>query len=303
MGLAALGDHAGLRILVTIPHAFAQRPGGARHGSEGGDPAVRSAGLLRCVSALHHGFAPGARLTGPHDPPANTDRAALTVVVCTARDQHLAHTLPAGLAHHHQTALDPRLLGFECHALLRANLGQYDWFCYMEDDLELTDGLFFDKLAWFNASFGSPALLQPNRFEVSTGPVPKLYIDGEVADQCATQPYQDITVRPRLVAPALGRSVEFRRVANPHSGCFFLDAAQMALLAAHPEFGRYNDAFYGPLESAASLAVMRCFDVYKPARENAAFLEVRHLDQRLLDRRVCYAMAGDRVLKTVHPEL
>ena len=292
-----------MKILVTIPHAFIDRPGGARYGSEGGDRTVRSAVLLRCVSALHHAFAPGQRLIGPHDPPANTDRLALTVVVCTAGGQHLADTLPPGLAHHHRTELDPRLLGFECHALLRANAGQYDWYCYMEDDLELTDGLFFDKLAWFNACFGAGALLQPNRFEVSAGPVSKLFIDGEIADACSTQAYQDITVRPRLVAQALGRSIEFHRVANPHAGCFFVDSAQMALLAAHPDFGRFSDVFYGPLESAATLALMRCFDIYKPARENASFLEVRHLDQRLLDRKICYTLTDERLLKTVDPDL
>ena len=40
----------------------------------------------------------------------------------------------------------------------------------------------------------------------------------------------------------------------------------------------------GPLESAATLGIMRHFRVYKPARENAAFLEIEHLDRRYLGR-------------------
>ncbi len=291
-----------MKILVVIPHAFLGRPANARHGSEGGDAAARAAVLLRCVSALHQTFAPGHRLAGPDDPLANTDRAQLCTVLVTTGEQHLAGTLPPGLVQHHRTELNPRHLGFECQAILQANLGAFDWYCTLEDDLELTDSLFFDKLAWFNAAFGPGVMLQPNRFEVSTGPVPKLFVDGALHDEAAAAPFQDIAVRPRLMATALGRSVVFRRVANPHAGCCFASAAQMAVLAAHPDYAKYADAFHGPLESAATLMSMRCFDVYKPAIENASFLEVRHLDQRLLDRRVQYVMRENRLVKLVSAE-
>ncbi len=284
---------------MTIPHAFLDLPH-ARYGSEQGNTAHRAAVLQRTVAALHQSFGPRHRLIGPTDPACNTGHVSLTVVLCTAADQHLADTLPEGLVYHHRTDLHPRLLGFACHAMLKANLGQFDWYGYLEDDCELTDGLFFDKLAWFNATFGAGVILQPNRFEVSNGPVSKLYIDGAMEGDAAA-PFQDVTKRPRLVAPVLGRSMVFQRVANPHSGCFFVDAAQMAVLAAHPEFGAYSDAFQGPLESAASLPILRSFDVYKPARENAAFLEIRHLDQRLLDRLVHYTQQADGLQKTVHP--
>ena len=70
-------------------------------------------------------------------------------------------------------------------------------------------------------------------------------------------------------------------------------------MAAHPEFGRYTDTFNGPLESAATLPVLRSFAVYKPARENASFLEIRHLHQRMLDHTVRYTLQNDGLLKTV----
>ncbi len=288
-----------LRVLVTIPHAFLDLPGSARYGSEEGNAAVRAAALVRCVSALWQAFGPGHRLIGPTDPACNAAHAALAVVVCSAGEQHLADALPPGLAHHHRTDLHPRELGFACHQLLRANLGLFDWFGYLEDDLELTDALWFDKLAWFNAAFGPDAMLLPNRFEVSTGPVPKLFIDGAMDDPAAAAAFQDVAVRPRLEAPWLGRSLAFRRVANPHAGCFFADAAQMAVLAAHPEFGRFSTAFRGPLESAATLPPLRSFAVYKPARANASFLELRHLDQRHLDRRVRYERTPGGLRKIV----
>jgi hypothetical protein len=43
-----------------------------------------------------------------------------------------------------------------------------------------------------------------------------------------------------------------------------------------------SERFAGPLESAATYGIMRTFEIYKPARENASFLEVRHLDNRYL---------------------
>ena len=41
-----------------------------------------------------------------------------------------------------------------------------------------------------------------------------------------------------------------------------------------------DTSFVGPLESAATLGIMRTFKVYKPARENANFLEVEHYGRR-----------------------
>jgi len=288
-----------LRYLIVIPHAFLGKGAGGQYGSESSGRAARAETLVRCVSALHYGFAPGQRVIGTLDVHANPDRDQLVVIVCTSGDLHLADTLPPGLAAHHRTDLPPRMLGFECHRLLRGNIGRFDWFGYLEDDIELTDTLFFDKLAWFNRCFGPTAMLQPNRFEVSQGRMSKLYVDGEMVDETITAAFQDISVRPELSGEAFGRNWIFRRVNNPHSGCFFADRAQMAVLAAHPDFANYQDAFYGPLESAASLMPMRCFEVYKPAPENAAFLELCHLDRRILDRRVFYRPNGNRWIKDV----
>ncbi len=288
-----------MRLLITIPHAFLAKGAGGYYGSEVSDRSARAEKLVRCVTALHHAFAPGQRVIGTVDTHANIDRVQLVVILCTSGDLHLAESLPPGLALHHNTDVPPRMLGFECHRLLRGNLGRFDWFGYLEDDIELADSLFFDKIAWFNARFGPGAMLQPNRFEVSDGPMSKLYVDGEMIDDTITAAFQDITVRPQLSAEAFGRHWAFRRMANPHSGCFFADSAQMAVLAAHPDFATYQDAFYGPLESAASLVPMRCFAMYKPAPENAAFLEVCHLDRRILDRRVFYRPDGDRWIKEV----
>jgi hypothetical protein len=280
-----------MNTLIVIPHAYiANAPGKRIYGSERNSAAARAAALLRCVAALQQNFGPGQHLVSQgEDPRANMlTESRLQIVICTSGDQHLIDTLPAHLAHHHSTALDPRMLGFVCQAILRDNVGRFDWFGYLEDDCEITDPLFFSKLAWFNAQFGDNAFLQPNRYELSTGQlVQKLYIDGRLP---VPNPWLDSPGAMALQASAFGQDWRFRRVSNPHSGCFFADAAQMARLAADAAFAAYSEAFVGPLESAATLPLLRNFAVYKPARENAGFLEMRHVDQRLLDQRLFFTI-------------
>jgi hypothetical protein len=75
-----------------------------------------------------------------------------------------------------------------------------------------------------------------------------------------------------------------RRTRNPHSGCFFLNARQMTHWAGQPYFGARESRFIGPLESAATLGLMRTFKVYRPAPANADFLEVQHAGTGYLER-------------------
>ena len=48
-----------------------------------------------------------------------------------------------------------KLLGFEVQKFLASSLAEdYDYYCYLEDDLLIHDTLFFDKLHWFKALMG-----------------------------------------------------------------------------------------------------------------------------------------------------
>ena len=212
-------------------------------------------------------------------PPINAE-----VVVCTTGDDHLLGSLPAGVRGwiHRPTAADPPLLGYECHAALAAGLGSYQYFCYLEDDILLTDPWLFRKLDWFRSQFGDARLLQPNRFETGSHPhLDKIYIDGDLPPSC-TAPFQPVTNPRQLSADVLGRPVVFRTTTNPHAGCFFLSAAQMARWAESPHFLDRSVAFIGALESAATLGVMRSFEVFKPGIENPDFFEVRHFGSAYL---------------------
>jgi hypothetical protein len=279
-----------MRLLFAIPHFFDPAPAVRKHGSTAGDPRPRLRSLANCLAGLRHQFGRpqcvidiGRRTTFP----ANHATAVhLDVIVCTTGDRHLLDQLPLGPGYytHHPAQADPKLLGFECHAVLRDRLGGYDFYCYLEDDLLLRDPWLFVKLRWFAGRFGDGPLLMPNRYELARDRiVHKAYVDGPLRP-AVTAPFQDVNDTPTLETEALGERVVFRRPLNPHSGAFFLNPRQMAEWAARPYFLDRDCSFVGPLESAATLGVMKTFRVYKPANETAGFLEVEHPGNRFLTR-------------------
>lgn len=274
-----------MRILFTLPH-FYNPKGGGSYGSLKPDPRPRATALANAIFGLHHTFGRKQGLQVYPIVPGNDFQSAdIDVVVCTTGPSHLLEQLrlPAGLFRHHATRAEPMLLGYECHEVLREGIGEYDYYCFLEDDLLLNDPLFFHKIAWFVRLAGNDAVLQPNRFEIALNqPWHKLYIDGNLARPEWSARFQDVNDRRVVTAEAFGTELRFQRVNNPHSGCFFLNAQQMEHWAGRPDFLKRESSFAGPLESAATLGIMRHFRVYKPARENAGFLEVRHLDNRYL---------------------
>ena len=278
-----------MRILFAIAHYFHPGPakGKAGHGSLGRDPAPRLRALATCISALHLHYGPGQgviRIADRTLQPANTARGSdIDVLVCTTDGRHLLDR-PARAIHPGQEPLYPRghrqaeptALGFACAAALRERLGIYDWYCYMEDDIILHDPALLRKLAWFTSLAGDHCLLQPNRFEApGRGPWRKVYIDGDLAGR-VTAPFCDPGAAPAVSGDCLGRTVTFQGARNPHSGCWFLNARQMEMLAARPDMAEPSEAFVGPLESAATLRIMQAFTVYKTTPEHMDFLEVQH---------------------------
>jgi hypothetical protein len=274
-----------MRLLFTIPHyARPETPAEQtpRYGSLGKDLAPRLEALTACLTALHqlyngaHWFINHARCEAHFAVPVSP--CEIDVVVCTTRGHHLLDLLDVDRRYytHHRTDTEPFLLGFACHAVLRERLGQYDWYGYLEDDLVLRDPWHFIKLGWFNCHAGAGKLLQANRFEAGLNfPTPKVYVDGDL-DESVTAPFQNIHDSSPVVGDVLGMQVRFERTLNPHSGCFFLSAEQMAYWAAQRHFLDQDSRLIGPLESAATLGITRTFNVYRPAAVNADFLEVQH---------------------------
>ena len=271
-----------MRILFTIPHFFEHRSLGAKHGSQKDKAEKRLRGLTRQILSLHRVF--GNSLCMIHIasrtaiPAGQAMGSSISIAVLTTRGMHLLDRLPLSpsLYEHVATDAKPLFLGYECHDLLKKRLGQFDYYCYLEDDLIISDPLFFAKLAWFTQAVGNISVLLPHRYENSVnGPFFKVYIDGDLRPE-VTAEYQDIKQQPAVRADIMGMPLVFSRTLNPHSGCFFLNQDQMEHFAARPWFMDRSSKFIGPLESAATLGVMRTFRVYKPSREFTRFLEIEH---------------------------
>lgn len=277
-----------MRILVAIPHYYhtdgPQADDGRPHASTGdARPAERIEALSACIAALHQNFGPSQRIINLDDRstrPVNelTGAGSVDVVVCTTRGRHLVEQLelPPQLFRHRSTDAEPLLLGYECRVALRERLGDYDFYCYLEDDLIVRDPWTFRKLTWFTDNLGDACLLQPNRYETTRlGVSLKAYVDGDIPVPYTAE-HQDVSVAPTVLTDLLGVRVAFRRPTNPHAGCYFLNARQMATWADRDDFLDRSTAFVGPLESAATLGIMRAFRVYKPDAPNAAFFEIEH---------------------------
>jgi len=273
------------RILFGISHFFDPQ-GNRKYASTQPNAAPRRASLTEAIRAIWQNFgAPQANLhLGSRAVfPANQSIAAeVQVAICTTGEKHLVSELdlPRQMIHHHATRAEPLYLGYEVHDLFRQCVESFDYFCFLEDDIVLRDPYIFQKVEAFTREFGADAVLQPNRYEaLDHQPPNKVYIDGEMRPSL-THGFQDYYDRPRLTSRHLGTDIHFRRTTNPHAGCFFLNRDQLRMWMDRPYFLDRSAAFVSPLESAATLGIMRTFRLYKPVLENAAYLEVQHGQSR-----------------------
>jgi hypothetical protein len=278
-----------MRVLVVVPHFFKPMPT-VGYDSHMKNPKPRVAALSANITSLRQLFDTRQYMFLFQSARADAVQAndgdgnVLDIVICTTGGRHLLDRLPVpeSAYTHRATDVEPMLLGFECQAVLRDALGQYDYYCYMEEDLVIHDPWFFSKLAWFSDRAGNAALLQPNRYERdSFGGGRKAYVDGDLDPELTAQ-FQSVGRRRVRTEKILGRKVAFCRSLNPHSGCYFLNQRQMEQWAGEPHFLDRDTSFVGPLESAATLGIMRTFDVYKPAPAYADFFEIEHSSGRYM---------------------
>lgn len=282
-----------MRILITIPHyCGAPKPGvTVEYGSTHGDRAARATALRDAITACRRHFGSQGmmhsrnheRIVRRSNVGAVTD---VDIVVITTGGRHLLESLdlPEGFFAHHPVDTDPMMLGFACHVLLADRLGSYDYYGYIEDDLVIHDANFFDKLTMFNQAQGEHCVLLPNRYETALkSAFQKLYIDRAMQEDLPIGSVEPEDRRP-IQGPFLNRSLILERPSNPHSGCFFLDDRQMRIWRDQPFFLDRDTSFIGPLESAATLGIMKTFKLFKPHLSCANFLEIHHACNRYLER-------------------
>ena len=219
-----------MRILVVIPH-FCQQKSDACRRSELTSPEERGNILSKNIASLHHNFGREQYYIGKKRQECNSALSSdIDIVICTVGSKHALKQISGIRYENHSVDVDPEMLGYECQAVLAEKIGQYDMYCYLEDDIKINDPLFFWKLNWFSEASEDKRILQPNRFEISKENfLRKTYIDGPLGNKSMVGRFQSKNAKPHLSSRIFGRSINFELVNNPHAGCFFLNERQMRL--------------------------------------------------------------------------
>ena len=188
----------------------------------------------------------------------------------------------------------PRLLPFMAHRIMSDLKSRYDWFVYSEEDLLIHDADLFAKLTAFQHNFGPRRVLQPNRYEINAAALrPKTYIDGDLRFALMSRLLAMVDeTEPSLVQRESGGGPRFDRAQNPHSGFFALSAEQFHFWTQQKHFADMDCSFISPLESAATLGLLKTFSVYKPSRP-MHYLEIEHLDTKFSNLQLPLLLRGE----------
>lgn len=284
-----------MKVLITIPHYYKFRPNYV-YGSSSETKESRVKALRNMLIALRENFSlphsigmqeyedkDGVPPYIVYRPVDLRHRLDIDICICTNEEDHLIKdlNLPDDFFQWKIFSLnDSRYLGFACHQVLLENKGRYDYYAFMEDDLVIHDLFFFQKLQWFEKMFGSDCLLQPYRYQREAAPFCKEYIDPRMAKYI--EHFVDFSQKARweLQCEFLGQPLKFQLSRNPHAGCFFVSAEQYERMSSRPDYAKPTNAFCGPMESAASLDIIRSFWIYQPDYQQGSFFEIEHIGRK-----------------------
>lgn len=283
-----------MKILLTIPHFFGPREEAQDQSKEAGSAGGNVEKRVKVIKSAILSF---ARIFGYQQAicdivkewiyPANhRETTDVTIFICTSGKFHLLDHLNDLKKRftNISTDIDPQYLGFVCHSIMRDFKGQFDYYCYMEDDHIIQDTFFFNKLKWFNQKMGNDYVLQPNQYELSDNRIgEKLYIAGNLPEHW-TKRHRDLSLLKDIYLEYLDIKIKFHASPNPHSACFFLNREQFKSWSSGPYFLDGDISFIGPMESAATLGILKCFKPYKASPEYADFFEILHGDSRYIDK-------------------
>lgn len=282
-----------MRILVVLAHYYKQNHEW-KHACGLYAPEERARVVSEAINSLYRLFVLNNMCTyydGNHDGRSafrleqsnQYYKHELKVIICTTSSgEHLLNclTVPQDSFQWVKVNIDdPRYLPYSCHRVLYnefMNTRGYDYYCYMEDDCIIRDELFFQKLKWFETTFGSKNILQPHRYSVTTSPeYKKVYGEPELAESYISY-WVDLKKNPQLSAEVLGEQITFYKTRNPHCGAFFLSDKQFEIMCNTKGYGQLEAEFESPIESAATLMLMRAFNVYRVDFKWASFFEMEH---------------------------
>jgi len=277
------GIAGNMRILLAIVHYWRPEEN-ASHQSLRANPQLRVEALQAQLLGLRRvmGRQGVLNIAERCVQPTNADlRHSIDIRLITDGEHHVIERLAPpyqGLADVVITEpSSPRHLGFQAQRYLASQLGSgYDLYGYLEDDLVIHDPMFFSKVHWIQHQLQQQAVVLPHRYELchQPDPVDKLYIDGPMPTADLRMLLPDPA--PPVQSQQPGGVIRLESPANPHAGCFFLTAEQLHHWTQQPCWQDGDCSFVSPLESAATLGIARCFQLYKPALSCASWLELQH---------------------------
>lgn len=275
------------RILVVIAHFFKPEQDGKYSSTRGENENDRRRALVETISGWLS-LSKASRHLDVHNKRFLRVPGDVKVDIIVLKNG-CNNLIPEFLAEHPSVKTtqvnveNTRYLPFASHLVMKNNLNNYDWYVYSEDDLHVTDPAFFDKVILFNSEFGDEFVLMPNRFELNLSkPEIKTYVDGFNQSPRFIEDMQRMkTINLAFLSLSVnGKTMKFERANNPHSGCFVINSAQLKEWIAKSYFGSLDATLVSPMESAATLGIIKTFFVMKPSPENADWLEIRHLDSK-----------------------
>lgn len=280
-----------MHVRVAIPHFFhegaSDKNGGYGSGRKG-NRLPRSLALARCLSSVislnraprdwvlninrqHLELTPPSSLAG-----APSVKVELHLFVCGGDwlNDVVQQYLP-WLCLHHLELEDPRQLPLAAARQLIDMPAPADLSLYLEDDLVIQDLRFAEKMIWFLEKTDHRFVLMPHRREPSSANAPQyLYVDGPNMNiKPMDPPWVSDEIEHIKVRFWDGQVVSFAEASNPHSGIFCVSAPQLEILKSAPW---PPQEFVGPLETAATGAVLDQFPILKPTWNWREFLSIEH---------------------------
>jgi hypothetical protein len=275
-----------MKALLAIAHYFRAEEGSRNSSTYAEAAEERGAAVRKVIEAWRGHFCKSSvlNLSKVQFEPGPSFEDDLDIAVLVHEENHL---LDGDFCAKHNVrrigvaAENPRMLPFAAHQFFADNRHAYDMFVYSEDDLRPSDPTLLSKVAAFGETFGWRRLVMPNRYEWNlAGPSIKTYIDGDIAFRLV-EPHMNALPDEQVLRQGMPyRDILYHRACNPHSGFFAINAVQLSHWMRQPHFSDLDCSFVSPLESAATLGLLKTFPIYKSFARDMGWLEIEHLDAR-----------------------
>lgn len=227
------------------------------------------------------------------------------IFVCTIGEQHILNKLPIPRHYFNRVGfskVEPTSLTFICQIVLRdlyLKNQDYDFYCYIDDDIVIRDLSFFQKLMWLNKQLDNEnILIMPSCYEISRNIYDadfKLYINHEDTDKYNVRRFQNFAENNNFSLEWQGIPIEFSKPYNPYSASYFLSNKQMKKVVSEGKFDQMI-SFSDILESGVMTNILDKFIIYKPSLANASFLEVEHYGNAYLKMALHCVLANRRIV-------